>query len=179
MTAANAAGTSAVSNISNVATPLVAQPPNAPLIVSVLPRNNSLIVSWSAPTLLGGNPLKGYVLTVSGVAKPVKAKATALQTTVKKLTNGTPYSLSLVATSKAGSSPAATATGTPQATYAPSAPASLQVAPDGNGNLMTAGARSPDIRSVDNEKPLTATAASRPPEAPWLPPLPARQPPPR
>ena len=135
MTATNAAGTSSASSVSDVATPLVAQPPDAPLILSVLPRNGSLVVSWAAPSLDGGDPLKGYALTLSGVTKTVKAKASALQATVSGLRDGTDYSISLVASSKAGPSAPSTADGTPQASYAPRAPTSLQVVPDGSGNL--------------------------------------------
>jgi alpha-tubulin suppressor-like RCC1 family protein len=136
MTATNAAGTSAPSPSSDVATPLAAQAPDAPLILSVLPRNGSLIVSWAAPSLTGGDRLKGYTLTLSGVTKPIKPKAAALQATVKGLTDGTDYSITLVANSKAGSSAPSSSSGTPQATYAPVAPESLQVVPDGNGNLV-------------------------------------------
>ena len=123
MTATNALGTSVASNTSDVATPLAAQPPNAPLIVSVLNRNDSLIVSWSAPTLAGGNTLIGYVLSVTGGTRPItlKLKARALQATVRGLLDSTTYTVSLAATSKAGSSIPSMSSGTPQATYAPGA----------------------------------------------------------
>jgi len=138
LTATNAAGTSGPSNSSNVVAPLSAQAPSPPLIVSVVPRNKSLVVSWSPPFIGGGDPLKGYVLTATGGPTPVTANARskATEVTLKKLTDGTPYALRLVATSKAGSSVASTSTGTPAPVYVPGVPSSLQVNPDGSGNLV-------------------------------------------
>ena len=138
MTATNTAGTSASSAPSNPVVPGAAQAPNAPLITSVQPRDGGLIVNWSPPSITGGDPLTGYTLTTTtGTTTTTKtAGASATQLTLTGLTDATPYGLSLVATTKAGNSSPATGTGTPSATAPPEAPGSLQVTPDGNGNLV-------------------------------------------
>ena len=65
-----------------------------------------------------------------------KAKKSATQLTLTGLTNGTTYTLSLVAISKAGGSAPGTNTGTPSATTPPEVPQSLQVVPNGSGDLV-------------------------------------------
>ena len=104
MTATNAKGTSAASPKSNPVVPLVAQKPSAPLVTSVLPRSGGLVVDWSAPSITGGDPLTGYSLTAAAGTKKVTvaAKSTATQLTLTKLTNGSPYKITLVATTKVG-----------------------------------------------------------------------------
>ncbi|HTT86432.1 MAG TPA: fibronectin type III domain-containing protein, partial [Acidimicrobiales bacterium] len=139
MTANNDAGEGAPSVPSNPTVPLVVQPPSPPLITSVLSRSGRLIVNWSAPAIGGGDRLKSYVLTVSSGSTSVStttamAKATGL--TLTKLTNGTTYDLSLVAVSKAGDSDPGTSTGTPESSTVPEAPQSLEVVPDGSGDLV-------------------------------------------
>src|SRR5665213_649076 len=138
MKATNAAGTSAKSAVSHPVVPLVAQPPTSPLITSVLPRSGGLVINWSAPSITGGDPLTGFTLkATTGATKVTKsAAATVTQLTLTGLTNGTAYTLSLVATSMAGNSAPGTGTGTPSATAPPTAPVSLQVVPDGNGHLV-------------------------------------------
>ena len=138
MTASNAAGTSTKSAPSNPAVPLVAQPPSAPLITAVLSRSSGLVVNWSAPSIGGGDPLTGYVLTTTAGSSTVttNATATATQLTLAGLTNGTTYTLSLVATSDAGTSAPGTSIGTPATATPPEGPESLQVVPDGTGNLV-------------------------------------------
>jgi large repetitive protein len=78
MTATNGAGTSAGSGLSNPVVPLVAQPPSAPLITSILPRNGGLVVDWAAPGIDGGDALTGYTLTITAGSSTTKeANATA------------------------------------------------------------------------------------------------------
>jgi hypothetical protein len=136
MTATNTAGTSAASAPSNPAVPLVAQAPSSPLITSVESLSDSLIVDWSAPSITGGDPVTSYLLTTTAGTKTTKTKTSVTEATVAQLTNGTAYTLSLVAVSKAGTSAPSTSTGMPAATTAPGAPASLQVVPDGQGDLV-------------------------------------------
>ncbi len=138
MTATNVAGTSGPSGPSNPAVPLVAQPPSAPLVTSVLSLSGGLVVNWSAPSIPGGDALKSYLLTTTTGTTSVNTKANknATQLTLSKLTNGTSYTLSLVAISKAGESAPGTNTGTPSAATPPDVPQSLQVVPDGSGHLI-------------------------------------------
>ena len=135
--ATNGAGTSVASNSSDPVVPLPAQPPSVPLITSVLRRSQALVVDWAPPSLNGGDSLSGFALTVSSpkLSKTYTTSPTTDSLTLKGLTNGSTYSLSLVAKSKAGLSVSATAEGTPSATVAPGVPQSFQALPTGSGDL--------------------------------------------
>jgi alpha-tubulin suppressor-like RCC1 family protein len=137
MTAANSAGSSAPSAPSNPVVPLVAQPPSAPLIVSVLARNKALLVTWTAPALSGGDPLLGYTLTATAGSVTVTTHpgSSVTQASVTGLADGTRYAVSLTADSKAGLSAAASGSGTPSAPYAPAPPMSLRAVANGSGGL--------------------------------------------
>jgi hypothetical protein len=135
--AVNAAGSSAPSAASAPVVPLKAQPPDAPLIVSVTARDTQLLVDWSAPAYDGGDRLTGYLLTATHGSQVVKVRAGAGATsaTVTGLTDGTAYALSLTASSKAAASAAVTGTGTPSAEYPPSPPQGLSTVPDNSGGV--------------------------------------------
>ena len=124
MTATNAKGTSAASATSNPVVPLVAQSPLPPSSPRCFSRSGGLVVDWSAPSLAGGDPLTGYTLTATGGASPITTTVTKTPTTLTLtgLTNGTAYTLTLVATTKAGSSAPGTSTGTPAAPRHPRPP---------------------------------------------------------
>jgi hypothetical protein len=137
VTATNSAGSSPASNPSNPVVPLSAQPPSSPLITSVLARNDSLVVAWTPPTENGGDQITRYTLTATTSSQSVEShpSGTATHATVKPLSNGTAYAISLVATSRAGSSAAADSSGTPSAPYVPSSPQGFQVVQTGSGGL--------------------------------------------
>ena len=111
MTATNAAGTSGSSAPSDTVVPLVAQPPSSPLISSVLVRSSSRHRHWSAPAVDGGKVLESYSLSATAGSQDIKVSATASTSlaTIGGLTNGTSYTLSLTATSAAGTSTPSTA----------------------------------------------------------------------
>lgn len=138
LTARNAAAYSAASAASPPVVPLTAQVPGVPLVTSVLARDKSLNVSWAPPSDNGGSALTGYAVTAADGAQSVTvtAAASAGSATVTGLTNGTSYTVSVVAVNSVGNSPVATGSGTPRATYAPSAPGGLTVIPDGKGRLV-------------------------------------------
>jgi len=159
ITATNAWGTSAASTPSNTVVPMVAQPPSAPLITSVLARSASLIVNWAPPALLGGDPLTGYTLSASlnnAVVVTTSPSASTSQTTLSGLTDGVTYDLSLTAQSVAGSSPAATAQGTPSSDDKPGPPASLDVMSNGSNGIVVNWSPPVDTGSA----PLTGYAVS-------------------
>jgi hypothetical protein len=133
--AVNSAGTGKFSSNSNPFAPLPAQVPGAPLITSVTGRDQSLVVSWSAPLSDGGQPLTGYAVTATGAAGPVTVNvgASATSATVSGLTNGTTYQLTVTAQNPVGTSAAATSSGVPQAVYPPGAPGQFTAAPSGSG----------------------------------------------
>jgi Fibronectin type III domain len=142
--ATNSAGTSAPSAPSNPVVPLVAQPPAIPLITSVTGRSGSLVVDFEQPSDDGGAALKDFAVSATpaagGTPVTVTVPAPANPTTSPKpvtltgLTNGTSYNIVLTATNKIGISPEATATGTPEAAYAPAAPQGL-TAVGSNGKI--------------------------------------------
>ncbi len=135
--AVNAAGTGLFSANSNPFAPLPAQVPGTPLITSVTGRDQSLLVSWSAPLSDGGQPLTGYAVTATAGASTVtvNAGAAATSATVSGLTDGTTYQVTVTSQNPVGTSAAATSSGVPQAVYAPAAPGQFTAAPSGSGAI--------------------------------------------
>ncbi|MBU6232900.1 MAG: fibronectin type III domain-containing protein [Acidobacteria bacterium] len=133
--ATNSEGNSAASNATS-ATPYAV--PSAPQSVLVTSGDATLEVAWSAPVSDGGSAVYSYTVTADdgdgGVFTCTTSKLTCI---VTGLTNGTTYSLSVVALNNAGESPASTVTlGTPTpAIAAPSAP-TLVSAITGNASLL-------------------------------------------
>ncbi|MHB8439215.1 MAG: beta strand repeat-containing protein [Acidimicrobiales bacterium] len=145
VSATNAGGTSKSSNPSGPTVPLAAQPSDAPVLTSILGRADSLVVNWTPPDYDGGSTLTGYSLTATAGSSTVTTTAAASTTTVtiSGLTNGTVYSVSLVATNAVGSSQAATGSGTPKVAYKPAAPSGLTVVPSGSSSGLTASWNAP------------------------------------
>jgi len=91
--------------------------PGAPRNVSASPANTSLVVSWAAPLSDGNTPITSYRAT----ALPGGASCTAttqLGCVVTGLTNGTLYTVTVVATNAVGNGPASAAS----AAIAPAVP---------------------------------------------------------
>ena len=141
-TAANSLGTGPVSNVSQPAVPLSAQPPQPPLFTGAVGRAGSAVVTWTAPPFDGGAAITSYRITArapdGSVAQTLTAQSSATTATVSGLTDGTDYTLALVATNAVGDSAASTATVSPSPAYAPSAPTGLTVAPNGSGGIDVA-----------------------------------------
>ncbi|UQX89097.1 fibronectin type III domain-containing protein [Jatrophihabitans telluris] len=76
--------------------------PAQPATVSVWPGNTTVAVSWTAPTLDGGAPVTGYVVTSTPATKTVTLAGSATQTTISGLKNGTNYTFSVSAVNLAG-----------------------------------------------------------------------------
>ncbi|MCC2661263.1 MAG: Fibronectin type domain protein [Arthrobacter sp.] len=84
--------------------------PAAPNVVRVTTGNGSATVEWQGAAA-GNTPVTGYVLTATptaGTAVTVETDAAARSAVLSGLTNGTTYTLKLVATSTAGDSAPAT-----------------------------------------------------------------------
>lgn len=136
--AVNKSGTGSASPASDPVVPLVAQAPSVPLITSVYPKSHELVVEWEPPSIDGGDALNAYSLSVQtdDSTKTMTFPDGASSAVVTGLVNGTTYSISLVATSNAGSSGATTASGTPEAKVTPYAPQSFQALPNGRGGIV-------------------------------------------
>ena len=81
--------------------------PSAPTGVTAQPANNSAVVSWTAPTNNGGEPLSSYTVTPyagSTALTPttVSGSPPATSVTVNGLTNGTAYTFTVAATNAVG-----------------------------------------------------------------------------
>jgi len=107
--------------------------PGVPQAVVVTGGPASIQVAWNIPVSDGGGAITGYTVTADDGNGGVFActTTTATNCTVTGLTNGTSYTVTVVATNGVGDSPSsAPQTGTPG--DVPDAPTALQVTP-GNG----------------------------------------------
>lgn len=139
VTAQNAAGSSAPSRPPNPVVPLAAQPPSAPQILSTVARNDSLLVTWGLPAISGGDPLTGFRVTATAGTFSTTSSypPTTSRGTITGLTNGTTYTVSVVATSNAGRSQPSKSSGVPAPPYLPTVPQGLQVTPTTGGLQVT------------------------------------------
>ncbi len=104
VSARNAVGVGPASFVSAAVTPRP-NTPNGPVGVSTKRGNHQLTVSWSAGAANGAT-VSGYVVTATGGgASKTCSTTSALSCTVTGLTNGVPYSVTVVAQSASGSSP--------------------------------------------------------------------------
>jgi hypothetical protein len=80
----------------------VATPPSAPTNVIATGGDGAITVTWTAPLSTGSQPITGYLVT----ANPGGATCSTglLTCTVGGLTNGTPYTVTVIALSAAGQS---------------------------------------------------------------------------
>ena len=122
------AGTSA-SSISSSAT-LVTGPPSPPGGVSAQASPGAALVSWLAPTNVGGSAITSYTVTSSPGSKTctytVPKTGVTNSCTVTGLTNGTSYTFTVVATNQIGSHSVASAPSSPVTPYAiPAAPSNV------------------------------------------------------
>lgn len=113
VTAQSAAGNTAATPVVLVTKAGELTAPSAPTVVRVTAGNGSATVEWQ-PATAGNTPITGYVLTATPptgtTGEPVSVKTDAAGRTgvLNGLTNGTTYTLKLVATSAGGDSPPAT-----------------------------------------------------------------------
>lgn len=110
--ARNSAGTSEPSLSSNPVTPLTV--PGLPRKIIGTGSNNTVTVSWTAPTSNGGTPILSYRVTALDVSSgqiltPLDISASVGQiVTFTGLTNGRSYRFAVFATNKYGTSPDST-----------------------------------------------------------------------
>lgn len=90
-----------VSSLSNAAEGTV---PNPPLAVTADPGDTEVTVSWGAPSNPGSAPIVGYTATAAPGGQQCTSLAPDTDCSIGGLTNGTPYTFTVVAWSQAGSS---------------------------------------------------------------------------
>ncbi|MBG6212565.1 hypothetical protein RCH23_001057 [Cryobacterium sp. CAN_C3] len=145
--------------------------PNAPANVSGIPGDASLTATWDAATTIpDGSPVTGYVVEVQTAGDPNAAifrrtvGTAATSVAVSGLTNGTPYSIQVFATSAAGQGPAGTGGPvTPSAvpTTAPGAPTiGAATAGDASATVRWAAPTGPVPNSYTVEVSTGTTVAS-------------------
>jgi hypothetical protein len=103
--AENIVGFSVVSNMSGPVTPITV--PDAPTILNVVAGNGQVTLTFTAPTDNGGSPITKYTVTSSPGG--ITADGSVSPITVLGLTNGTPYTFTVIATNAAGPGEASTA----------------------------------------------------------------------
>ena len=99
VSATNAAGIGLSSLPSNSVTP--AAPPGAPIIVSANSGNASATIIFTPPIINGGSAVTSYTVTSSPGGKTSTGPSSPI--TLPGLTNGVPYTVTVVATNAAGS----------------------------------------------------------------------------
>ena len=99
--------------------------PGTPTLSSVVPGNQSLTVTWTAPSN-DGTAITGYTATAVDGLSTLNCTVVLLTCTISSLVNGTEYTVTLVASNAAGDSTESDPlTGTPLSV--PSAPTNVQV----------------------------------------------------
>ena len=99
MTATNGVGTGGSGSRSGTALTY----PGAPT-ANASPANGALNVTWAAPSSTGGTAITAYTATATAAGRSYSCTSTTLKCTISGLTNGTTYSVSVVATNAKGNS---------------------------------------------------------------------------
>jgi hypothetical protein len=132
VTATNAVGTGPASNAVS-ATPGTV--PGAPTLTTATPGNGQISLTWTAPSSNGGSAITGYTATASPGGETCSTGG-AVSCTINGLTNGTAYTVTVVAANVAGSGPPSNSlSATPRTT--PGAP-TLNSATPGNAQVTLA-----------------------------------------
>jgi hypothetical protein len=158
--------------------PLPSGPPGMPPSVQAVVGDGAVTLSWTAPDD-GGSPITGYTVTpraggVAGTAQDVPPGTSPITTTITGLTNGTPYTFTVVAHNAFGDSPpVASAAVTPAGP--PGAPGATDAVPgdgtatvswsapsDNGGSPITGYVVSPVVNGVPGgSRSFTSTATTQ------------------
>ncbi len=104
-------------------------PPVAPSGVSAVPDDRSAVVSWTEPASDGGAPITAYTVTASPGGRTCSTSG-ATFCTVLGLTNGTPYTFTVTARNRAGTSPASQPSAPAAPLAVPGPPTRVRATPD-------------------------------------------------
>lgn len=138
--------------------------PGAPTATTATAGNGSATVAFAAPASNGGSPVTQYTVTSSPPGGTASGSSSPI--TVSGLTNGTPYTFTVVAKNAVGTGPASVASAPVTPDTPPTAPNFVQASPSNASALVSwsAGASnggSPTTKFTVTSSPggLTATAA--------------------
>lgn len=150
VTATNQDSMQATSKVSNKITTWAV--PGKPTITALTAANAEVTVKFSAPKSNGGSQITGYTVTAltaanSPAGTDMQANSTSLTHTVDNLTNGTPYTFTVIATSAVGTGPPSSYSHsvTPEQSFAGTWEGSWESnysEPNGNGTLTATIAQS-------------------------------------
>lgn len=110
--------------------------PGAPTIGTITPGNGQLSVAFTAPASDGGSAITEYKWSVDGTTYTSRA-GTANPIVITGLTNGTAYTVRILAVNAAGDGTVATAGATATPSTTPGTPTSVAITP-GNAQLSVA-----------------------------------------
>ena len=158
--------------------------PSAPTGVTAQAANASAVVSWTAPTNNGGEPVSSYTVTpyigsTAQTATVVSGSPPATSVTVNGLTNGTAYTFTVAASNAVGAGPASspsspvtpqpalTAPGTPTGVVATAGLSSVSVswtAPNNGNSTITSYTVTPYLGST-GQTPTVVSGSPAPTSA--------------
>ena len=128
VTATNGAGTGLPSTASAPVTPRTL--PGAPTGVAAQAGNASALVTWTAPLSDGGAAITGYTVTSSPGGKTCTWTSGPLECTVVALSNGQPYTFTVIATNVAGGGAASAPSAAATPTTVPDPPTGVTAVPN-------------------------------------------------
>jgi hypothetical protein len=111
--------------------------PTAPQDVSAVAGDRSATVRWAPPDFDGGSPILRYRVTAFPGGAVAVVPGNTLTATVTGLTNGTTYTLTVLATNAVGSGPSTASNSVVPMPAAPSAPTNVAAAPADGAALVT------------------------------------------
>ena len=103
--------------------------PWAPTNVAATPDNGGATITWQPPAFDGGSGIAGYQVTSNPGGVIGNVSGNQLAAYLGDLTNGTPYTFTVVAINNNGSSPASAASNAVVPTAVPGPPVSVTAAP--------------------------------------------------
>jgi sugar lactone lactonase YvrE/ketopantoate hydroxymethyltransferase len=137
--ATNSIGSGAPATASSQVTPGTTPLPPTSVTASSSNGGSAIVVNWVAPSSNGGAAISGYTVTLTPqVGSPITTTVNGVGTTtatISGLTNGTPYTVNVVANNLVGSSAIASAAGLVVPSTTPSAP-TLVTATPGNASII-------------------------------------------
>jgi len=129
--------------------------PGAPTSVTAKGYNQSAVVSWTAPTATGGQPITGYTVTAS--PHGATCTTTSTQCTVSGLSNAATYTFTVTATNANGSSAPSLPSSATSLSAVPAASTNVKVVAGNKSATVTWTAPTPNGTPAISSYVVTAT----------------------